>query len=213
MKKILIAAICVLAVLVGIIAVDAVITGSKKEEGVEIVSHYTDGDVRKTTVEIVATKDRNAQEQFTMPLQYKSDFELFCSENKYDYTVVSADEATQTFTVSMRAWDHDMMLTLLGMRTISGICAAMDSKEYPFFKELGGYNDNFSEIIVIVDEAAYSAAADTEAFTAFIAAECIYRQFYTMSNDYSCQVIVKGQTSGETIDAQLYRQNNSGVIS
>ena len=70
MKKILIAAICILALLVGVIAVDAIISNKQDNGTIPVVSQYTDGDVKKTTVIEVPTKDINSPEQvqFSMPL-------------------------------------------------------------------------------------------------------------------------------------------------
>ena len=217
MKKILIAAICVLALLVGVIVVDAIIS-NKEGDTVPVVSQYTDGDVRKTTVVNLPTKDITStdQVQFSMPLhyleeKYRNDLDLFCKE--HNYISCTIDEATQTFTVTMKASTHDFMLVNIGIQTVGTLGDALDTGKYPFLKKLGGYNDNFSEITVVVDGNAYNAAADKESFLAFVAGCGIYYQLYTTSNDYSCKVIVKDDATGEAIDAKLFRQNNSGAVS
>ncbi len=219
MKKILIAAICVLAVLIGIIAVDAIL--SEKSDGtVPSVSYYTDGDVRQTTVVEIPTKDPNAQVQFSMPLhyledKYKNDLNLFCQEN--NYIACTIDEQAQTFTVTMNAMTHDLMLSKVGIQSIKNIANVMNSEKYPFFKELGNSvkisESGFKEISVFVDRAGYEAESDKESFMAYIAGCGIYYQLYTTSNDYSCKVIVQDMESDEVLDAKLFQQNNSGVIS
>lgn len=215
MKKILIAAICVLGLLIGVIAVDAFI--SRTPGGtVPVVSQYTDGDVRKTTVVEVPTGDPEAQVQFSMPLhyleeKYKNDLDLFCKEN--NYIACTVDEQAQTFTITMNAFSHDLMLSKIGIQTVKSIGNALDEGKYPFFKEIGAYNENFSEITLIVDGAAYNDYTDKDSFMAFIAGCGIYYQLYTTSNDYSCKVIVQDKESGDVLDAKLFQQNNSGVIS
>lgn len=214
MKKVLIAAICVLAVLVGIIAVDAIIE-KKNEVSVTQVNRYTDGDVQKSEIVEIPTKDANAQVQFSMPLyyleeKYKNDLDLFCKDN--NYIACTIDEQAQTFTVTMNAMTHDFMLINVGIQSIKNIANSIESEKYPFFKELSKYNDDFSEITVVVEKEGYQNT-DKESFMAYIAGCGIYYQLYTVENDYSCKVIVQDKESGEIIDSKVFRQNNSGVVS
>ena len=216
MKKVLIAAVAVLVILVGIIVVDAIIT-KKNEVTVTQVNKYTDGNVQQTEVVELPTKDRNASVQFSMPLyyleeKYKNDIDLFCKENNYESCVI--DEQAQTFTVTMNALTHDMMLINVGIQSIKNIANSIESEKYPFFKELNKYNDDFSEITVLVDKAGYTAeGTDKEGFMAFIAGCGIYYQLYTPESDYSCKVVVQDKESGEILDAKLFEQNNAGVVS
>lgn len=214
MKKVLIAAVAVLVILVGIIVVDAIIT-KKNEVTVTQVNRYTDGDVQQTEVVELPTKDRNSSVQFSMPLyyleeKYKNDLDLFCKENNYEACTI--DEQAQTFTVTMNALTHDMMLINVGIQAIKNMANSIESEKYPFFKELSEYNDDFSEIKVLVDKAGYTSA-DKEGFMAFIAGCGIYYQLYTTENDYSCKVVIQDKESGEILDAKLFEQNNSGVVS
>ena len=218
MKKILIAAICILALLVGVIAVDAIISNKQDNGTIPVVSQYTDGDVKKTTVIEVPTKDINSPEQvqFSMPLhyleeKYRNDLDLFCKE--HNYISCTIDEAAQIFTVTMKASTHEFMLKKIGTQTVGTLGDALDTGKYPYFKSFGGYNENFSEITVNVDSNAYTAASDKDSFLAFVAGCGIYYQLYTTSNDYSCKVIIQDQETKEVIDAKLFRQNNSGAVS
>lgn len=238
MKKVLISAICVLAVLLGILAVDAILT-NKSEGNVTQGNYYTDGDVTETQSDTEAetekskdkdknkdkdkdttervTKDRNATVNFTMPLyyleeKYQNDLDAFCKDN--NYIACTIDTQAQTFTVTMNALTHDLMLINVGIQSIKNMANVIESEKYPFFKELNKYNDDFSEITVLVDKAAYTAQNnDRESFTAYIAGCGIYYQLYTESNDYSCKVTVKDKDSDEILDTKTYKQNNSGVVS
>lgn len=216
MKKVLIAAICVLVILVGIIAADAIIT-KKNEITVTQVNRYTDGDVQVTETVEIPTKDRNATVQFTMPLyyleeKYQNDLDTFCKEN--GYIACTIDKQAQTYTVTMNAMNHDFMLVSVGIQSIKNIANSIESEKYPFFKELNKYTDDFTEITVLVDAEGYKAeGVDRESFMAYIAGCGIYYQLYTVENEYSCEVTVKDQKTGEVIDAKVFRQNNSGVVS
>ena len=218
MKKVLIAAVIVLAVLIGIIAVDAV--KKQNEETVTQVNRYTDGNVQVTEIVEYPTKDPDATVQFSMPLhyleeKYRNDLDLFCKEN--GYIACTIDEQAQIFTVTANALQHDMSLVRIGMQSITNIGNEIESEKYPFFKELGAFGElskyDFSEITVFVDKAGYESAADKDSFMAYIAGCGIYYQLYTTSNDYSCKIIVRDVASKESVlDAKLFEQNNSGVV-
>lgn len=215
MKKVLIAAIAVLVILLGIIAVDAIVT--KKNGGtVTRIDRYTDGNVQVTEIVEIPTKDPNASVQFSMPLhyleeKYRNDLDLFCKDN--NYIACTIDEQAQTFTVTMNSMTHDLMLVNVGIQSIKNIANVMESEKYPFFKELGEYKDDFSEITVRVEKEGYNALEDKNSFMAYIAGCGIYYQLYTTANDYSCKVVVQDAESKEIIDAKLFEQNNSGVVS
>ena len=114
----------------------------------------------------------------------------------------------------MNSLAHDMMLINVGIQTIKNMANSIESEKYPFFKELNKYNDNFSEITVFVDKAGYTAeGTDKEGFMAFIAGCGIYYQLYTTENDYTCKVVIQDKESGEILDAKIFQQNNSGVVS
>lgn len=263
MKKVLIAAVAVLVILLGIILVDAIV--SKKND----VSVNTDGNVLQTEatdvsgnendtqpdvqqsedtddeqqtenkddngntqqitikdmdaynqqseIKEIPTKDAHVSVQFTMPLyyleeKYRNDLDLFCKENNYEACTI--DETAQTFTVTMNSLVHDMMLINVGIQVIKNMANNIESEKYPFFKELNKYNDDFSEITILVDKAGYNASTtDKEGFMAFIAGCGIYYQLYTEKNEYSCKVVIQDKESGEILDAKSFEQNNSGVVS
>lgn len=219
MKKVLILAICVLVILVGVIVADKLNKEDSVEENPTVitsVSTYIDGGVEKTTVVEIPTKDPNALVNFTMPLSYLpdgagDDLQKFCKENNYESCVIN--EAEQTFTVTMKALTHDFMLTNVGLKVIKNIAKAFDVKAYSYVKDIDSYNDNFSEITMLVDGEEYVKAKNRETLLAHVGSSGIYYQLYTTENTYSCRVIIKDEASGEIIDAKSFEQDNYGVRS
>ncbi len=220
MKKVLILAICVLVILVGIIAFDKL--GERNESQEEApsvitqVSTYIDDGVEKTTVIEIPTKDPNALVNFTMPLSHlpdgaRDDLKKFCAENNYENCVIN--ESDKTFTVTMKALTHDFMLTNVGLRVIRNIAKAFDVKSYSYVKDIDSYNDNFSEITLLVDGEKYVQAKNREKLLAHVGSCGIYYQLYTPENTYTCRVIIKDEASGEIIDAKSFEQDNYGLKS
>ena len=219
MKKILILAICVLIVLIGIIAFDKY---SKKDEPQEDpsvvtkVSTYIDDGVEKTTIIEYQKKDPNELVYFTMPISHledsdKEDLERFCKKNNYENCVIN--EAEGTFTVTMKALAHDFMLTNVGMQVIKNIARALELKSYSYVKDIEEYNDNFSEVTLLVDGEAYVNAKNREKLLSHVGSCGIYYQLYTTADTYICHVIIKDETSGEIIDAKSFEQDNYGLKS
>lgn len=221
MKKILVIAICVLVILIGIIAFDKY-SDSKNQQQEEIpsavtqVSTYIDNGVEKTTVIEIPTKDPNALVNFTMPISHlpdeaREDMKKYCAENNYESCVIN--EADGTYTVTMKALTHDFMLTRVGLQVIKNIAKAFDVKAYSYVKDIDSYNDNFSEITLLVDGEGYAAAKNRETLLAHVGSCGIFYQLYTPENTYTCRVIIKDEASGEIIDAKSFEQDNYGLKS
>lgn len=216
MKKILIVAICVLIFLLGVIAFDKYSESKQAEDtpAVTMVSTYVEGGVEKTTVVEVSRKDPDALVNFTMPLSLleeddRKDLDGFCKKNNYEDCVIN--EAEKTFTVTMKALTHDFMLTNVGIQVIRNIGKVFDLKAYSYVKELDSYNDDFSEIVLLVDGKEYVEAENRERLLSHMGSCGIYYQLYTAENTYVCRVIIKDADSGEIIDAKSFEQDNYGT--
>lgn len=215
MKKVLIIAVIILVVLVGIIVADE---ANKKEEAETItyVSTYYENGKEQTTVVEAPTKDADAPVQFTMPLSYldekdRKDLDAYCKKNGYDSCVI--DKEKKTFTVTMKSITHDFMLTRIGVQVMKSITSAFDSKEYPFVKEFGGYNENFSEITLLVDKDGYVKSDKKEELLQHVASSGIYYQLFTTENEYKCLVMIKDIETKTLIDQQTFEQDNYGLKS
>lgn len=215
MKKVLILAVAVLVILIGIIVADEF---NKKEEDSTFtyVSTYKENGEEKTTVVEISKKDPYELIQFTMPLSHldksdRKDLDTFCKNNNYKSCVINEED--KTFTVTMEAMTHDFMLTKIGMQVIRSVTSVFDSKEYPFVKELGDYNDNFSEITLYVTKEDYAKSTNKDELLQHVASCGIYYQLFTTENQYKCLVMIKDAETKEIIDAQTFEQDNYGLKS
>ena len=217
MKKILIAAVCVAVVLVAII----VFTGKNKpeEEPSTTVSETAQTEVttEDKTPEIQnGTKNPDKLVKITMPLSY------FDAENQTDiggffkkssYKSCKVNEKNNTFTITIKSINHDFMLSNVGLQVVKTLATLLDSDDYPYIKELGRYNSDFSEIELIVDEKQYKQEKDPEILLAFVGSSGIYYQLYTTENEYQCKVAIKGAKSGKILAEKTFNQDNKGNIS
>ena len=97
------------------------------------------------------------------------------------------------------------MTTKKGFGIINTIGQLMESDTYPYFKNLGEYNDNFSYIELTVDKKGYEKDEFSSQLPAYIADICMHNyQLFTTTADYSCTVAVKDAKTGKVIYENTY---------
>ena len=222
MKKRVVAICC--AALVLIIAGSFVLSGNngkdKPEESgtTETSVHTSEQTTEDKDPDIVnGTKNPDKLVKITMPLshfdaQNQSDISGFFK--KSNYKDLKVDEKKKTFTVTIKSINHDFMLSNVGLQVIKNIATLLDdSKNYSYFKQLGNYNSNFSQIELLVDAKEYKAAKNAGELVDFIGSCGIFYQLYTTENEYECTVTVKSVKSGKVLDEKHFSQNNSELVS
>lgn len=212
MKKRVIAICCAAVVLVAVIAF--VTSGRTGQDDPETtVSSQTDEQTTEYNDPAIVngTKNPNKLIKITMPLshfdaQKQSDLGGFFQKGSYENLKIN--EKDKTFTVTIKSLTHDFMLSNVGLQVIKNIASLLDSKDYPYVKELGKYNADFSEIELLVDAKEYNADKNKEELLKFVGSCGIFYQLYTTENEYECKVIVKSVKSGKLLEEKSYSQNN-----
>lgn len=224
MKKTAVAIVCIVAVIAVIFALKGKdkpndINTSVSSSSSEIAG--TENDSAENTEEKennqennkdeIVTKDPDALVKITLPLSFydaenKSDTSGFFKKSSYKSCTV--DESDKTFTVTMKSLNHDFMLTNVGLQVIKNLAALLDSEEYPYVKEIGKYNGDFSEIEMIVDRKGFESADNSDVLVNLITSCGIFYQLYTTENKYSCKVTITCNESGETLKEAFVKQSN-----
>lgn len=171
-------------------------------------------DVNTGTDAVPSTTDPNTQISITLPLnyitfltatqeKYRDNLQLFCDDN--NFLSYSSDEEAGKITFTMTAFTYNGMISKKGFGIINTVGQLMESKTYPYFKNLGEYNDNFSYIELIVDKKGYEEDSFSTQLPAYIADICMHNyQIFTTTADYSCTVKVTDEKSGKTISEKTY---------
>lgn len=128
----------------------------------------------------------------TLPIEvvdkkYGGDLEAFAEAKGYFSIEKKGDSHVK---IKMREYSYRLLLTTVGMETVSGIGYALDSGNYPFIVKLAKYDENFSDIVFIVDKEKYSKAENKDEFFGLMAAYCLYYQEYTEENKGVCRITV-----------------------
>ena len=171
-------------------------------------------DVVTNTDAVPSTTDPNTEMVITVPLsymnflsvtneKYKDNIQLFCDDN--DFLSYTEDTEAGTVTFTMTAFTYNGLLTKKGFELIGKITSLFESETYPYFTDIGEYNENFSHIVLFVDKQEFEKDEFSSSLAAYIADICMHNyQIFTTTADYSCTVTVKDAETEETISEKTY---------
>ncbi len=171
-------------------------------------------DVNTNTDAVPSTTDPDTQITVTVPgsyitfltatqEKYKDNLQLFCDDN--GFLSYSSDEESGKVTFTMTAFTYNGMISKKGFALINTIGKLMESETYPYFKNLGDYNENFSYIELTVDKKGYERDEFSTQLPAYIADICMHNyQLFTTTADYSCTVKVIDEATGKAISEKTY---------
>ena len=119
--------------------------------------------------------------------EYGDDLDAFAEANGYVYAKKKGNDMVK---IKMREYSYKLLLTSVGIETVSGIGYAMDSGDYHFVDKLAKYNSDFSEIVFTVDKEKYEAAENKDEFFTIAAFYCHYYQKFLEDNKATCKITV-----------------------
>ena len=213
MKKRVIIAVAVILVLAVIVFIGK---KDKTEEPTTTAVTTTEQEITEDdTPEIQnGTKNPDKLVKITMPLSFYSEKNQGDTDgfvNKGNYEKIKVDEKNKTFTVTMKSLTYDFMLSNVGLQVIKNIASMLDDGKYPFLKQLGKYNSDFSQIELIVDAEEYKTAKNSNEVGPFVASCGIFYQMYSTENNYKCTVTIKSEKDNSVIDEYTAKYNNSNM--
>lgn len=137
--------------------------------------------------------------------KYRENLDAYCSSYGYDSAKLNKDG---TVTIKMSALTHSLLLTRMGMTVMTQIGDILDSGDYPYFKDIGTYNEDFSYIVLLVNGKKYKAES-TSNFLPYVVSEfCMYYQLYTTRDNYECEVVIADEKTKEVLYSNIYTSEN-----
>ncbi len=170
------------------------------------------------TVNLDETKKAEAKEKtgendvikINIPLaiieeEYQNDLDAYVE--KYGYISAKLG-ANDTVTLKLSGQSHSLLLSRMGMTVMKEIGSILDSGDYPYFKNIGTYNDDFSYMVLLVDGEEYEDDK-TSNFLPYVVSECcMYYQLYTTRTSYECEIIIADEKTNEIIYQNTYDLND-----
>lgn len=146
----------------------------------------------ETTKKSHGKPDYETRITVTLPIEcveaeYRNNLEAYAEAKGYDYVEKKGDDKVK---IKMREYSYRLLLTSVGMETVSGIGYAMDSGDYPFVVDLAKYNGDFSDIIFTVDKEKYAEAENKDDFFLTVAFYSLYYQNFDTESKGKCKITV-----------------------
>ena len=133
--------------------------------------------------------------------KYKDNLDAFAEANGYISAKYTDDGSVK---IKMRALSYSLILSNIGMDTIQSIAYLLDSEDYPYFKDLLKYNDDFSKVIIAVDAKEYEKLEDKETFLGQIALACLFYQSYDEDSEGKCEITVCEEKTNILIETKEF---------
>ncbi len=146
----------------------------------------------------------------TLPIEvvdkeYGDDLEAFAEAKGYFSIKKKGDDMVK---IKMREYSYRLLLTSVGIETVSGIGYAMDSGDYTFVDRLAKYNSDFSDVVFTVDKEKYEKAENKDEFFTIVAVYCHYYQKFCEDNKGMCKITVCEKGTNLLIETREIREGD-----
>lgn len=211
-KKILIAAVAV-AVLTAIVAF--ILTGlpsEKAQETTAVEGQPITVNIEPETTKKERTTSYNKKVTVTLPAdvideKYGGDLDAFADAEGYYSAKLTKDGQVK---IRMRAFSYDLLLANMGLDAIESIGYALDSGNYPFFRDIVKYNYSFDYIVIAVDKVEYEKAENRDSLFTDIAYSCFYYQSYDVDSKGQCEIVVCEEGTNILIESRVVTADDLG---
>ena len=221
-KKVIIAVVVIIAVAAIVFAL-----GRNKEEKPddnrvsigEIIETTTKKNAKeeKTTEKVTEKetekkkKDPDKIVEFEIPLlfvepEYQNNLKKFQKENGYESAVYTRDK--KCVKIRLKALSYDIYLTKIGIQTIKAICETFESKDYPYVKNLGESENNFSFVTLLVDSSKYLKADNKDDLFMHVSNCCAYYLLQDNEGPDKYTIDIRDEKTGNKLETRQFNKND-----
>lgn len=133
----------------------------------------------------------------------EGDIQKYGKQFGYDIT----QEKDGSLTMKMDGLTYSLMLSTIGMKVMTVLGEIVDSGDYPYVVKLKDYSQDFSYILMLVNNDKYEKSGKQPTYEelAFIIGQMgLYYQQFTAEKDNTCQVVIAGYKSGKILYKETY---------
>ena len=203
MKKILPAALILFALICLFTACQSSDKGIYVSEDIKVIDFDTTRPTEKTT-KVRAEKN--------IRISVPSDFvrsEAGGDVKKYaaTYGYEIKEDSDGNMTMKMNGRTYSLMLSGISLKVMISLGDIIDSGEYPYLVKLGDYSEDFSYILMLVNQKKYEKANKTPSYKELadiVGLSGLYYQYFTKEKDNRCQVILADSKTGEIVYRDIY---------
>lgn len=149
-------------------------------------------------------KDYDSKITVVLPIEfvdakYGDDLDAFVKDNGY---FSARKQGKDKVKIKMREYSYKLILTSVGMETIKGIGATVDSQDYEFSPEIEKYDSDFGEIIISVNKDTFLKSENKDDFFNTLAFYCLYYRSYVNDLDKKCSILICEKNSNVVLEAR-----------
>lgn len=183
-------------------------TTTKKNNKEEKTTKKEKEDEKETEIK---HKDPEKIVEFEIPVlflesQYQNNLKKFAREKGYESATYSFDK--KRVVIRLKALSYDLYLIKTGIATISAICETIESEEFPYVKNLGEYEDDFSHVEMLVDSAAYREAENTDDLFAHVSNCCAYYLLQDKNGPDKYTIDICDEKTGAKIESKKFNKKD-----
>ena len=143
---------------------------------------------------------------FFLESQYQNNLKKFAREKGYESATYSFDK--KRVIIRLKALSYDLYLIKTGIATISAICETIESEEFPYVKNLGEYEDDFSHVEVLVDSSEYRKAENKDDLFTHVSNCCAYYLLQDKKGPDKYTIDICDEKTGANIESRKFNKKD-----
>ncbi len=198
-----------IALILVTLSIICIFTACKKEDSSQLPEDIKviDFDTTRPTEETTEIKT-NKTYKINIPYDHvEIDAEGDIKKYAETYGFDVKEEKDGTVTMKMDGMTYSLFLSRIGMKVMVGLGELVDSGYYPYVVKLGDYNEDFSYILMLVNNDKYEKADGKPSYkdlASFIGQLGLYYQNFTLEEEDKCEVVIAGYKSGKILHREVF---------
>lgn len=159
----------------------------------------------------IEKKDPDKIVSFEMPVffldsKYQNDLKALVRDKGYESAVYTRNK--QCVKIRLKALSYDLYLVRTGIYTMSAIGETFGSEEFPYVKNLGEYEDDFSYVTLLVDSKKYRSAENKDDLFRHISDCCAYYLLQDNDSPKNYTIEICDEKTGAKIETRKFNKND-----
>lgn len=159
----------------------------------------------------IQKKDPDKIVEFEIPVlfleeKYQNNLGALARDKGYESATFSRNK--KTVKIKLKALSYDLYLAQTGIATIRAICETFESKEYPYVKDLGEYEDDFSYVTLLVSGKKFKKADNVDLLFARVSNCCAYYLLQDNDSPNEYKIDICDEKTGKLLATKSFNKKD-----
>lgn len=184
-------------------------TTKKNQKEEKTTVKPTEKETEKVTE--IKEKDPDKIVSFEIPVlfldtKYQNNLKALVRDKGYESATYTRNK--QAVKIKLKNLSYDLYLAKTGISTISAICETFNSEEFPYVKNLGEYEDDFSYVTILVDSKKYMSAENKNDLFSHISNCCAYYLLQDNDSPDKYTVDICDEKTGNKLETRTFNKKD-----